>query len=126
MIEAGTKLDGKGVLLILEDGEFLVSGDAEVWLTAPLDGKEKGLLIYMPIDNQGRIALNGNADSRFRGTIFAPGGDIRLNGMDSEYGYHSQIIGKYIEVDGQDNIPIFYNDEDNYDAYKMPEVLLSE
>jgi hypothetical protein len=126
VIESGSKLDGKGVLLILEDGEFHAAGDAEIWLSAPLDGKEKGLLIYMPIENRGRIALNGNADSRFRGTIFAPGGEIRLNGMDSEYGYHSQIIGKYIEVDGQDDIPIFYDDDDNYDAYKMPEVLLSE
>lgn len=126
VIDAGTKLEGKGVLLIMEDGEFRVSGDAEVQLTAPLQGKEKGLLIYMPIDNQGRIALNGNSDSRFRGTIFAPAGDIRLNGMDSKYGYHSQIIGYYIEVDGQDNILITYDNEDNYDAYKMPEVLLSE
>jgi len=125
-IGSGSKLNGKGVLLILEDGEFHASGDAEVWLTAPLHGKEKGLLIYMPIDNQGRIALNGNADSRFRGTILAPAGDIRLNGMESDYGFHSQIIGYTIEVDGQDDIKILYNNEDNYDAYKMPEVHLSE
>jgi hypothetical protein len=65
-------------------------------------------------------------DSRFRGTIFAPGGDVRLNGMDSRYGFHSQIIGKYIEVDGQDKIVISYTDEDNYDSFNMPEVLLSE
>ena len=126
VIKSGSKLDGNGVLLILEDGEFLASGDAEIWLTAPLSGKAKGLLIYMPIENQGRVVLNGNAGSRFRGTIFAPGGDIRLNGNDSDYGYHSQIIGKYIEVDGQDKIVITYNNEDNYDAFKMPEVLLSE
>jgi hypothetical protein len=126
VIKSGAKLDGNGVLLILEDGEFKASGDAEIWLTAPLSGKEKGLLIYMPIENQGRIILNGNPDSRFRGTIFAPGGDIRLNGNDSKYGYHSQIIGKYIEVDGQDKIVIIYNSEDNYEAFKMPEVLLSE
>jgi len=126
VIESGTKLEGHGVLLIIEDGNFLVNGNAEVWLTAPKRGLENGLLIYMPIENQGRVALNGNADSRFRGTIFAPGADIRLNGMDSDYGFHSQIIGRYIEVDGQDNIIINYSDEENYDAYKMPEVLLSE
>ena len=80
----------------------------------------------MPIKNKGRIALNGDAQSRFRGTILAPGGDIRLNGMDSNYGFHSQIIGYTIEVDGQDNIVINYKDEDNYDAFKMPEVLLSQ
>jgi hypothetical protein len=126
VIEAGTKLEGKGVLLIIEDGEFRASGDAQVSLSAPAHGKAKGLLIYMPTNNEGRIALNGDLESRFRGTIFAPAGDIRLNGMDSNYGYHSQIIGKYIEVDGQDNIVINYSDEDNYDAFNMPEVLLSE
>jgi hypothetical protein len=126
VFDSGTKVEGKGVLFIIEDGNFLVSGGAEVTLTAPLHGKAKGLLIYMPIQNQKRIALNGNAESRFRGTIFAPAGDIRLNGMDSRYGFHSQIIGKYIEVDGQDNIVINYTDEDNYDAFNMPEVLLSE
>jgi hypothetical protein len=126
VIDGGTKLEGNGVLLIIEDGEFLVSGDAEVSLSAPKSGSAKGLLIYMPIQNKGRIALNGNTESSFRGTILAPGGDIRLNGMDSSSGFHSQIIGYTIEVDGQDNIVIKYKDEDNYDAYKMPEVLLSQ
>jgi hypothetical protein len=121
-----TRLEGKNVLLIIEDGNFLVSGGAEVVLTAPQNGREKGLLIYMPITNHKRIALNGGPESKFRGTIFAPGGDIRINGMDSQYGFHSQIIGYYIEVDGQDDIPVFYNDNENYDTYNMPEVLLSE
>jgi len=126
VINSGTKLEGKGVLLIIEDGEFLVNGGAEVWLTAPQHGPTEGLLIYMPIQNRHRIALNGNVDSRFRGAILAPGADIRLNGMDSKYGYHSQIIGYYIEVDGQDKMVINYQDEENYDAFKMPEVLLSQ
>ncbi len=121
-----TRLEGKNVLLIIEDGNFLVSGGAEVVLTAPQNGREKGLLIYMPITNHKRIALNGGPESKFRGTIFAPGGDVRINGMDSQYGFHSQIIGYYIEVDGQDDIPVFYNDNENYDTYNMPEVLLSE
>ncbi|MBV5279774.1 MAG: hypothetical protein J0651_00380, partial [Actinobacteria bacterium] len=100
--------------------------NAQVSLSAPKSGPGKGLLIYMPIKNQGRIALNGNLDSDFRGTILAPSGDIRLNGNDSNFGFHSQIIGYTIEVDGQDNIVVKYKDEDNYDAYKMPEVLLSQ
>jgi hypothetical protein len=125
-IGAGRTLIGNGVLLIIEDGEFMVSGDAKVQLSAPGNGAAKGLLIYMPIQNKGRIALNGDAESSFRGTILAPGGDIRLNGMDSRSGFHSQIIGYTIEVDGQDNIAIKYKDEQNYDAYKMPEVLLSQ
>ena len=97
---------GNGVLLIIEDGEFLVTGAAKVALSAPGNGSAKGLLIYMPIENKGRIALNGDSQSSFRGTILAPGGDVRLNGMDGKEGFHSQIIGYTIEVDGQDNIAI--------------------
>jgi hypothetical protein len=125
-INAGTTLTGTGVLLIMENGEFLVNGGAKVSLSAPKNGTAKGLLIYMPIKNKGRIALNGDLESSYRGTILAPGGDVRLNGMGSNMGFHSQIIGYTIEVDGQSNIPIKYRDEDNYDAYKMPEVLLSQ
>ena len=126
VIGGGVKLGGDNVLLIIKDGEFIVNSNAQVSLKAPASGPGKGLLIYMPIENKHRIVLNGDSQSSFHGTILAPGADIRLNGMDSKYGFHSQIIGYTIEVDGQDQIVINYKDEDNYDAFKMPEVLLSQ
>jgi len=126
-IKADTALEGKGVTLILEDGNFLVRGGAQVALTAPQSGPAKGLLIYMPMQNQHRIALNGSGfDSRFRGTILAPGADIHLNGMDSRYGFHSQIIGYTIDATGQDVMVINYSSNENYYTYNMPEVLLSQ
>lgn len=124
VIGGGTRLTGNGVTLIVEQGEVRIAAEAEVDLSAPKNGNVAGLLIYMPLDNHSRIALNGNADSNFTGTILAPSADIRLNGPDSKHGFHSQIIGYYIEVDGQSKIVIKYEDEDNYDAYKMPEVIL--
>ena len=126
VIGGGARLTGNGVLLIIEQGKVLISGDAEVDLSAPKNGNGAGLLIYMPLDNHSRIAINGNADSSYRGTILAPSADIRLNGPSSDFGLHSQIIGYYIEVDGQNDIVIKYKDEDNYDAYNMPEVILSQ
>ncbi len=124
VIGGGTRLTGNGVTLIVEQGEVRIAAEAEVDLSAPKNGNSAGLLIYMPLDNHSRIALNGNADSSFTGTILAPSADIRLNGPASKHGFHSQIIGYYIEVDGQNKIVILYKDEDNYDAYKMPEVIL--
>ena len=126
VIDGGTKIGGDNVLLIIENGNFIVGGNADVSLSAPRTGKEKGLLIYMPIKNQGSVILNGNYESGYRGTILAPAGDVQINGMDSKYGFHSQIIGYTIEIDGQDKIFLKYKDDDNYDAYKMPEVLLSQ
>ena len=124
VIGGGSRLTGNGVTFIIEQGEVRISAEAEVQLSAPKNGNSAGLLIYMPLDNHSRIALNGNTETSFTGTILAPSADIRLNGPDSKHGFHSQIIGYYIEVDGQSKIVLKYQDEDNYDAYKMPEVIL--
>ena len=82
----------------------------------------------MPIENKSVLALNGNDESSFTGTILAPGADVRINGLNSVRGaaYHSQIIGYFIEVDGTDNIYIKYKDEQNYDTLTMPEVVLGQ
>lgn len=119
-------LQGNNVVIIMEDGDLKIGGNVTVDLSAPKAGPNEGLLIYMPIQNAGTIALNGNDDSKYMGTIYAPRADIRINGLNNLRGgaYHSQIIGYYIEVDGTDNIYIKYKDEQNYDTYTMPEVIL--
>ena len=128
IVNGGEKLSGSSVVLKIEQGRVGISGQAEVNLSAPMSGDLQGLLIYMPIKNKSILALNGNADSKFVGTILAPGANVRINGLDSTTGaaYHSQIIGYYIEVDGNNNISIKYKDEQNYDAFKMPEVILTQ
>jgi hypothetical protein len=119
------KLTGNGVVLYLQGKQARFSGGAEIQLSALGSGPLKGLLIYMPPDNRHPVlALNGNVDSSYRGTILAPSADIRINGMESSHGFHSQIIGYYIEVDGMSNIIIKYKVEDNYETFKMPEVVL--
>jgi Flp pilus assembly protein TadG len=126
IVTEGQILEGTGVTIIMEDGNIKISGHAEINLSAPKDGPNAGLLIYMPIGNHGVIFLNGSDESNYMGTIFAPGGDLYLNGLDSTRGaaYHSQIIAYYIEVDGNDNIEINYKDEQNWDTLTMPEVIL--
>ncbi len=121
ILEQGSKLIGEGVVIVMNKGKIKISAGAEVQLKGI-----NGLLIYMPITNRNLISLNGNSNSSFSGTILAPGADIRINGLNSRSGFHSQIIGYYIEVDGQSNTLIKYVDEQNYDAYKMPEVILSQ
>lgn len=126
VLEGGERLNGNGVVLLIEHGAVKIRGGAEIQLSAPKGGTLDGLLIYMPIENKNIMALNGNANSNFTGTILAPGADVRINGLDSETGFHSQIIGYTIEVDGQNNVIIKYKDDQNYDAYKMPEVILTQ
>lgn len=128
ILEGGQELSGSSVLILVEDGSVHINGNARVNLSALKGGPNEGLLIYMPIDNKNILAINGSNDSRYQGTIFAPGASIRINGLDSGDGaaYHSQIIGYYIEIDGTDNIYIKYKDEQNYDTFSMPEVVLGQ
>jgi hypothetical protein len=74
------------------------------------------------------MVLGGTDDSFYKGTILAPGAAIRITGPTSFGGgvYKSQIIGYYIDVSGQSNIDIMYENSRNYDAFKMPEVILSQ
>jgi hypothetical protein len=120
------RLSGNNVLLIVEHGGVHISGHAQIDLSAAKNGNAKGLLIYMPLDNHSIMAINGNESSKYRGTILAPSADIRLNGPGSQNGLHSQVIGYYVEVDGQSIIDLNYKDEENFDAYNMPEVILSQ
>jgi hypothetical protein len=118
------RLIGSNVILVVEHGSVRFNSQATIQLEAPNAGPLKGLLLYMPLKNNSRLVLNGNPDSVFRGTILAPAADLHLNGNDSEFGFHSQIIAYYIEVAGQSDTLIRYLDEQNFDAFKMPEVLL--
>ncbi len=126
LVESGEKLEGDKVVLVVEHGSLTFRGGASIKLNAPRNGDLKGLLIYMPLGNDNRLVLNGNFESEFKGTILAPSAAVLLNGLDTERGYKSQIIGYTFEVKGNDAISIKYEDDQNYDAYRMPEILLTE
>jgi len=115
-------LEGTGVVLVVGKGSAHFSAEANIQLKAPRGGPLKGLLLYMPMDNHNVLVLNGSARSIFRGTILAPGARVRIVGNESPHGYNSQIIGYYIELDGNSNIIIRYSDELNYDALISPEI----
>jgi hypothetical protein len=126
IVNSGYVLSGNHVMFKMEEGMVRWNSGAEINLGAPVTGEFAGLLIYMPIDNNSRIALNVNENSSVRGTILAPAADIRINGNDSENGFHSQIIGYRVEADGDSNVVIIYNDDQNYDALTMPEIQLTQ
>ena len=117
-------LHGENVVLYVEHGSVNFSGGANIQLSAPTSGPFKGLLLYLPITNNKKVVLNGGPDSMINGTILAPASLIRITGMDSDYGFRSQIIGYRVELDGDSVVIIKYIDGQNYDAQIMPEVQL--
>ena len=125
IVDGGTHLSGSNVTFVV-DGELRWGANSTIELSAPKKGELAGLLIYMPIDNKNKVVLNGGRDASIKGTILAPGATIHINGNDSLAGFHSQIIGFRIDVAGNSNVVIKYNDEQNYDAITMPEVELTE
>jgi hypothetical protein len=125
-IHASATLRGGNVLLYVEHGSVHFDGDATIQLGAPTSGPFKGLLLYLPIDNHNRVVLNAGADSTISGTILAPGSLIRITGNDSTYGFHSQIIGYRVELDGDSILIIKYKNDQNYDAQLMPEIELTQ
>ena len=121
-IEGNQTLQGEGVLLYVEHGSVTINGGATVNLSAPQGGPFAGLLLLLPLENSKRVALNGNAQSSFQGTVLAPASEIVINGNASAYGFHCQIIGYTIDVTGQSLIVIKYIDDQNYDAVVSPEI----
>ena len=126
IVNGNQTLTGNGVVIMVEHGEVHFDGHAQVNLSAPPAGQNKGLLLYLPIDNESLVVLNGNSESSFMGTIMAPSSEIRLKGNESGFGFHSQIIGYRIMSDGQSNIVIKYFDDQNYDTMTMPEIQFTE
>jgi Putative Flp pilus-assembly TadE/G-like len=128
ILDDGRTLTGEGVLLMVADGQVKISGSAIVHLSASSSGPAPNLLLYLPMKNKSIVSLGGSSDSSYKGTIFAPAADIRITGPSSFSGgnFRSQIIGYYVQVKGQNNIVVMYNDDQNYDAFKMPEVILSQ
>lgn len=120
------QLSGNGVVIKMEAGQLHIAGSAQINLSAPQTGDLAGLLIYQPMDNNHTMVLNGAEDSSFTGVILAPGAQILIKGLASGSAFHSQIIGYTVEVDGDSNVVIKYNDDQNYDALTMPEVQFSQ
>jgi hypothetical protein len=119
-------LEGHNVIFKVQNGEVRFSSSADILLDAPNAGVNAGLLIYLPMDNNSKVVLNGGAGSVIKGTILAPASHILIKGMDSPRGFHSQIIGYTVEADGTSNVVIVYNKDQNFQSLSMPEIQLSE
>lgn len=119
-------LEGHNVIFKVQHGEVRFGSSADIILDAPNAGDNAGLLIYLPMDNPSKVVLNGADGTIIKGTILAPASPILIKGLDSPRGFHSQIIGYTIEADGNSNVVIVYNKEQNWQSLSMPEVQLSE
>jgi Flp pilus assembly protein TadG len=119
-------IEGSNVTFVIEDGDVHWNGAANIILDAPNKGEQMGLLLYVPIKNRNKVVLNAGSESIIKGTILAPASEVHINGNDSKAGFKSQIIGYTIDVNGNSNVVIYYDDNLNYHTLTMPEIQLSQ
>jgi len=110
----GGYLFGNGVTIFIESGGVSLNGGV-VDLRAPDTSPNPspaipGVLIYSKEGNTKEIALTGNEDSYFLGTIFAPSGDLKIVGTSGTHPtFHTQLIAFNVQVSGTADIDINFN-----------------
>jgi hypothetical protein len=119
-----TDLRGTDVVIKVNDGEVMITKNSKVRLSAPAEGPNAGLLIYLPLDNNKRVQLDASAGSQFQGTILAPASTIQVKGSEMQHGFHSQIIGYRIALSGNNNVIVMYDPDENYHALTNSEIQL--
>ena len=131
----GVSLEGIGVTIYMKNGAFTINGGVAVTLTAPIrhpDDKNQclsglcppaipGVLLYVDQANSNRVTINGNSESTFGGTIYAPSSEVQINGTadtDDETGellpvnMGIQVIADTIEILGNAVLVFNYTNED--------------
>jgi len=120
------QVDGYGVTIYMIGGDFSVSGNVEVNLTAPSSTCKvntpdicppaiQGMLIYMAHGNESVVTLEGNSESHYTGTVFVPDGTIDAGGGSSTLPtLNTQLVGDTVKVHGNVTIDINFVGAENY------------
>jgi hypothetical protein len=116
-------VNGSDVMFYVVQGPAYLTGGT-MNLTAPnayddpiVDSSNEpfsGLLIYMDPSNTNEVRINGNADSNFEGTIYAPSSLCKLNGGGETDGIDLSMVCDTINVNGGAGLNIHYDDANHY------------
>jgi len=112
----GGSLTGVGVTLKMLSGEFDLGGNVTVNLQAPTSGDWKGMLVYAQ-PSVSLVKITGNSGAFYVGTICAPQTDCVVRGTSGTLAVNSQVICETVDVGGDGQLMISYNEDLNY---KLP------
>jgi hypothetical protein len=119
-------LEGFGVTIYMTGGDFNVSGNVEVRLSAPpstcpaatpdiCPPAIPGMLIYMARGNAGVVTLQGNSESHYTGTVYVPSGTLDVGGGSSTMPtINTQLVGDTVKIHGNVTIDINFVGAQNY------------
>lgn len=106
----------EGVFFFVPNGNVTFNGNATINIHAVNTTQDDfpqsfvNYLFYIPPTNQCTATFTGNGGSEFTGTILAPGCHVRLLGNAGGVGLDSQVIGYTLELGGDGNLDLTYND----------------
>lgn len=108
----------QGVTFYIPHGSVEISGGANVHLFAPQDidasPEMKGMLFFLPESNHSTVSMQGNSDSTFLGTVFAPGGEVILTGTNGTHPtFNTQIVAYNVDISGTVDIDINFAQAQN-------------
>lgn len=126
---------GDGLMLYVKNGEFTMSANASINMKRSedlvVDGYQwAGMLMYMDIANDSLVYISGNSDSRYSGTIYAPGPSrpssqykCTLTGTSDGLAVQSQILCNTVNITGDVMLDLTYDAENNFHLPKMIELM---
>jgi hypothetical protein len=113
----------EGVMFYVTNGPVNISG-GDVILKAPTPADPlydsagiswEGMLFY--VTSGGAVTINGNENSYFEGTVYAPDSECTLNGGGNTRGYDLSVVCNIINLGGGAEL---YIDFDNANHYQPP------
>lgn len=115
----------ENVTLRFNSGTTKFNGTAELHLTAPncetsvcgVGPAVRGLLMYIPPENEATVTLNGSSFNDYVGTIYGPTSNFKINGTSVSDTFNTQIIGNRVAFSGTANM--FMNME-GAELYQQP------
>ena len=114
------------VMIYLKTGSIKLTGNGDFDITAPTSGPYAGMALFMDRANSSAVILTGNGTSASMGTIYASASPITLTGNGSATVFNSQIIGNTITLNGNGNINVNYDPNQNYMINVPPSIDLLE
>lgn len=121
----GGEFSAFGVTIFAPTGRISIGGNGAIDMTAPMrtpDPKPAipGVLIYSTSTLNNAVDLEGNSDSQFHGTVYAPYTTIKATGNstgETDPTFSTQLIGLNVDIRGAVKFDIHYN---GYENYKFP------
>jgi hypothetical protein len=111
------ELRGENVLIWIKDAGYFALQGGSVQLSGITDQTSPyyGYVIYVNSDfstwGETNCSINGGADDKFTGVIYAPNCNTSINGGSIPEGYNTQLITYSLTLNGDTNLLFKYNSD---------------